>query len=122
MTGKAKIELLDLHVVLNYNYKNSHITNHMCQLCKCHIMSPTYESKNNCDLTCSVVQGKCKHLFHKRCLNSYIKAGNIVCPIDMTPWNTDHELDSQDTFKKLVKVQHAGKLNNPTLTCIANKK
>ena len=118
---KTSIEILNLNIVLGYNYKNSHITNHMCQICKSHIMAPTYESKNSCDLNCSIIEGKCKHLFHKQCLDKYIKSGNIVCPIDMTSWNNDHEVDCQESYKKLVQL-NTNKIKSPMVTCIANNK
>lgn len=118
---KVNMEILKLDIMLTYNYKNSYITNHMCNICKRHIMAPTHSSKNNCDLNCSITEGKCKHLFHTDCIDKYFKAGNVLCPIDMTPWNIDHIIDNNNTYKKLVS-SGTDKIKNPLLTYQANKK
>lgn len=120
-TKKINIELTNLNIMLSYNYKNSDITNHMCQICKKHIMAPTVDAKNSRDLNCNITEGKCKHLFHSSCIDNYIKAGNIICPIDMTPWNVNHIIDNSDTYKKLIQSD-IQKIKAPSVTCICNNK
>ena len=97
---KFKIEIVDMNILLAYNYKNSDITNHICKLCKKHLMAPIINSKDDINDIC--VKGKCGHLFHKLCIEDYKKLGNIVCPIDLSPWNTDHEVNKLNTFKQSV--------------------
>lgn len=113
--NKLNISVEHLDIMLSYNYNGSCITNNMCQLCKRNLMAPTHNSKNNCDLNCSVTEGKCKHLFHTDCIERYLKAGNVLCPVDMTPWNTDHIVDNNHTYKKLVSST-TDKIKTPSIS------
>lgn len=121
MSNKIPIELVSMDIVFSYNYKNADITNNQCTICKQHIMAPTINLKNKNTLSCSVTMGKCKHLFHTDCINNHIKTGNIVCPIDMTPWNQDHELDTKNVFKKLDQNK-ANIIKTPSVTYASNNK
>ncbi|ARF09149.1 RING-H2 zinc finger [Catovirus CTV1] len=116
---KVKIDVLKLDILLNYNYRNSNMVNNMCHLCKKHIMSPILVSKDN--LNCSITEGKCKHLFHTECIDKHIKAGNTLCPIDMTPWNVDHIVDHNNMCKKLL-ISDTDKIKNPLLSLSEIKK
>jgi len=33
-----------------------------------------------------VIIGKCGHMFHKDCMDSWLKCGNAICPIDKVTW------------------------------------
>ena len=96
------IKLVKFNPVLSFNYINSDITDHICVLCKKNFMESTIN--NNIIVQPKIVMGKCKHLFHSDCINKYIKDNNnVICPIDLMPWNKDHDLDCGFSFKKQVR-------------------
>jgi hypothetical protein len=100
---KLNIEILNLNLQGVWDYKQTEITKHKCNLCKCHIMAPTYNNLMQGHITQKknpICLGTCGHTFHKSCIDTWISTkGKVSCPIDMTPWNFSKELDSNTTSK-----------------------
>lgn len=72
-----------------------------CAICKRYIMEPSYESvTNNTNIIAEteITIGKCGHMFHSECINSWLKTNNI-CPIDKVSWQT---FRVADTVTKLI--------------------
>lgn len=99
---KSKIEIISLDLHMIHNLEHTHVTEHMCKICKRHIEAPTLEDIQTGNINSKVSLGKCGHSFHTACIDKYMKTGNMSCPIDMTPWNLNKELDQNIMFKKLV--------------------
>jgi hypothetical protein len=82
-----------------------------CAICKRFIMEPSYDSiTNNRNITqeSDITIGKCGHMFHSDCINSWLKTNNS-CPIDKVGWQTFRIADS---FTKLVlKDEKTGKFS-----------
>lgn len=84
-----EIKILNLDLLFMYHYNNTEKTDHYCRICNKHIM---FTKTNKIKLT----QGKCKHVFHKDCIDDYIRKGNILCPIDLTPWAIDYVIENDN--------------------------
>lgn len=80
-----------------------------CSLCKGQLIGPSPhdfdKSSKTIVIDSTVLQGKCKHMFHKKCMKAYTDGGNDTCPIDNTSWevleiiNTGVIYDSRTTVK-----------------------
>ena len=110
---KISIERLD-PVALRH-FPETAVTNHMCNLCKRDIMAPSFDDLTKGKLDTKISVGKCKHCFHTDCIGTLLKTKSTTsCPICMTPWNLDHELDST-TFHRQLKP-NAEKTTKPSTT------
>ena len=56
-----------------------------------------------------VIIGKCGHMFHKDCMDSWLKCGNAICPIDKVTWE---EYRIADHYTSLPVVNKIKKNNN----------
>ena len=82
-----------------------------CAICKRFILDPSYDSiTNNRNI------GKCGHIYHTDCINSWLKTNN-VCPIDKINWHTFRIADSstklvlkEDKYEK--KIPNGYNRNN----------
>ena len=102
---------LDLHMV--YELDHTHITEHICKLCKRNLAAPTLDNIQIGDINSKVSLGKCGHSFHTTCIDKYIKTGSMACPIDNTTWALNRELDQNIVFKKIVhKPKDTASTNN----------
>ena len=100
-----KIEIEQLNIVGKWDFVETGITDHKCNLCKRHIMAPSYEKLSKGSLDSKISLGKCKHSFHTDCIATVLKkTSSTSCPICHTPWNLDHELDSNASYRQL-KIQ-----------------
>jgi hypothetical protein len=68
-----------------------------CAICKRAILESSYEAITNLEYLNQenkITVGKCGHMFHSECINSWTKTNNI-CPIDKVAWQTFRVADSQ---------------------------
>jgi hypothetical protein len=56
-----------------------------------------------------IIIGKCGHMFHKDCMDSWIKCGNSICPIDKVAWE---EYRIADHYTSLPIVNKVNKKHN----------
>ena len=97
-----KIELEQLNIVATWNYTQTANSNNMCNICKHHIMASPLEKINKGLFDTKIVLGKCKHYFHSDCIvNLHKKTSTTSCPICLTPWNEECELNANRNFKQL---------------------
>jgi hypothetical protein len=116
---KIPMEVVNLDIHMIHNLDHIHVTENICKLCKRNLAAPTLEDIQTGTINSKVSLGKCGHSFHSSCIDKYIKAGNISCPIDMTSWNLNRELDQNIVFKKIV---HKSKSSNPNPSYVIAKK
>ena len=84
-----EIENYDKHITKDSLLKE-------CAVCKRSIMDASYENitnNSNILLENEITIGKCGHLFHSECINSWTKI-NPICPIDKIKWHTLRIADS----------------------------
>jgi len=121
------MEILNLNIVGFYSYKpdivikeyedniiNSENKDIKCNICLRSIYDPSYEtiSNNNNILNDTNVElGKCGHLFHSDCINTWLKK-NQICPIDKVLWCRHRTINMMDTNKKYNKQKYKNMINN----------
>lgn len=85
-----RVELLSWSPVAVYNYD---VNTNKCELCKNDLINKCttcLESKECLKTSCSVIQGKCNHVYHAHCLNKWHKNCDS-CPKDSLKWVTLYE-------------------------------
>ncbi len=53
-----------------------------------------------------VIIGKCGHMFHKDCMDSWLKCGNTICPIDKVTWEEYRIADNYTTLPIVSKKSY----------------
>ena len=53
-----------------------------------------------------VIIGKCGHMFHKDCMDSWLSRGNTICPIDKVTWEEYRIADNYTTLPIVNKKKH----------------
>ena len=104
---KVPIELLNANLQVTVDFKDTENTEHKCTLCRKHLMASTHGDMAKGIMTSKVSLGKCKHAFHKECIDASVKSGSLSCPIDGTPWTFGKELDSVNSYKQFVSPEEA---------------
>jgi hypothetical protein len=90
-----RISVKSLHICGSYTSADGANSDDKCQLCKQPLTAPAPADLHRGTLAVRILIGKCKHCFHKSCIESYRQAGNESCPTDFAPWSTSREY----TFK-----------------------
>lgn len=82
-----------------------------CAICKRSILEASYETitnNRNIALENEVTIGKCGHMYHSECINSWLKT-NYICPIDKVGWQP---FRIADTTTKLTLNENKNYMNN----------
>jgi hypothetical protein len=92
-----------------------------CTICKRSILEPSYDTiTNNANIIkeSEITFGKCGHMYHSECINSWIKTNNS-CPIDKVAWQTFRVADSstklvlnEDKFNKSENYKESNSFNS----------
>jgi hypothetical protein len=96
--------------IISYDEKHEKCTE--CAFCKRSLYEYSYNiiTDNKSLLNDNkVIIGKCGHMFHKDCMDSWIKCGNTICPIDKVTWE-EHRI--ADYYTSLPVVNKIKKNNN----------
>jgi hypothetical protein len=109
------IKIEQLNIIAIWNFKDTANTDHICTICRSHVMAPPFENTQRGSLVCNITQGKCGHCFHEECINAINKKGQAICPIDKTTWITSKKLD-MSTFWKQLKMQQSSNNNTSNNT------
>lgn len=97
MATKLDIKIKSLNVSGAWKYDFPQNTNDSCQICRKHIMAPSYDDIQKKETISKISIGKCGHAYHSSCINKFCKT-NVSCPIDYTPWELSKELESTKLF------------------------
>jgi hypothetical protein len=80
-----------------------------CAFCKRNLYEYSYNIiTNNKSLLNDnkVIIGKCGHMFHKDCMDSWLKCGNTICPIDKVTWEEYRIADYYTSLPILSKKKY----------------
>lgn len=86
------------------NDQNNPTNKYKCGFCHKFLVSPPPQELQANDITNAVViegkltKGKCNCIFHEKCMNGYLNAGNLSCPHCNTPWAKEKELRSSAVY------------------------
>jgi len=99
-TRKLNVNIKQLDLITNWEFNSP---TKECTLCKNLLVAPSLQELNGSNFKGSVIEGQiivgqCKHMFHKDCLNLFMKSGCTSCPIDKTPWETNKIIMSGVVF------------------------
>lgn len=83
---KVSAEIVSIDFMVPWSFKTSDQHDN-CAICRKNLMEPSHEDiKKNKEIH-AVSTGQCGHSFHAECVDQWVKTGQIICPIDKTPWN-----------------------------------
>ena len=95
-TPKLKVNIKQLNLVTNWEFNSP---TKECTLCRSLLVAPSPQELSGSKSKGSVIEGQiivgeCKHMFHKDCLDLFMKSGCTSCPTDKTPWKTTKTIRS----------------------------
>lgn len=111
-----EIESIDLNGNYYYapdfeimSYDDKHEKCIECAFCKRNLYDCSYNiiTDNKSLLNDNkVIIGKCGHMFHKDCMDSWLSHGNTICPIDKVTWEEYRIADNYTTLPIVNKKKH----------------
>jgi hypothetical protein len=96
--------------IMSYDDKCEKCTE--CAFCKRNLYEYSYNiiTDNKSILNDNkVIIGKCGHMFHKDCMDSWLKHGNTICPIDKVTWEEYRIADNYTALPIINKKKHNNK-------------
>lgn len=98
---KLDIKLTNINLIFQWKFKLDNCDDRNCKICRSTLdtIPPQMFEKNaqgNIVVDHKICIGKCKHIFHKSCIDAHIKDINL-CPVCNTNWETEKIMtDSSD--------------------------
>lgn len=94
-TKKLPIKITNMNLVATWEFNAD---SRQCTICKKLLIAPSpvelTSKAKQVVVDGKIVVGKCKHMFHKECMDSYLKSGSVSCPTDGTPWQVSETTSS----------------------------
>ena len=85
-----RVKVFDLFSIGFLNLKNKY---EFCLICRNklleHCIACVTSNDNVEKLSCSIICGKCNHMFHQHCISRWLITRN-VCPVDNGTWVVKH--------------------------------
>ena len=119
--GECVIEIESIEINGNYSYApDFEIVTYddkyeictECAFCKRNLYEYSYNiiTDNKSLLNDNkIVIGKCGHMFHKDCMDSWVKCGNMICPIDKVTWEEHRIADNYTALPIINKNKNYNK-------------
>lgn len=92
-----KITSIQYNIVGSWHWKIEDDTNDSCIICLLSYESPC----SNCKIlgkTCPLIKGKCKHIYHKHCVEKWLAEGKDECTLCRRKWEEDNSVNYNDNF------------------------
>lgn len=86
----VKLESVVFDAFWRFSFKES---TDICQICRKNIMAVSPDDMANGFVSSGISIGVCGHAFHRSCITQYTKK-HVSCPIDLTPWKTDENINA----------------------------
>lgn len=116
---EIEIESIELNGNYSYapdfeivTYDDKHEICTECAFCKRNLYEYSYNviTDNKSLLNDNKIAiGKCGHMFHKDCMDSWLKCGNTICPIDKVTWE-EHRIADNYTALPIISKNKKKKL------------
>jgi hypothetical protein len=90
--NKISIKLTNLNLVSQWQYKLDNCDDRNCKICNSsldNVLKLIFNDKNNTNFENKIYVGKCKHTFHKQCIESHMKENNM-CPVCNNLWDLEN--------------------------------